>query len=179
MDVAMAVEKKISKGKDVVPAAILYYHIDDPLAEGKNDLQPEDIDKAIRSELKMTGMVSDNTEIIRMMDKDIGTHSDVIPAGIKKDGSLSATSQVFSDKGYQALREYTSGLIKNYGKKILDGEIGVNPYKDDKKDSCKYCAYKTICGFDERIPGFETRTMELDDKAAMEKILALSQGEKE
>ena len=172
MDVAMAVEKKISKGKDVVPAAILYYHIDDPLAEGKNDIQPDDIDKAIRNELKMTGMVSDNTEIIRMMDKDVGTRSDVIPVGIKKDGSLSSASSVFSDQGYEALREYTSGLIRDYGRRILDGEIQVNPFKDDKKDSCKYCAYKTICGYDERIAGFEKRSMELDDKAAMEAIMA-------
>ncbi len=175
MDVAMAAEKKLSKGKEVVPAAILYYHIDDPLAEGKNDLQPEDIDQEIRSELKMTGMVSDNTEILRMMDKDIGTTSDVIPAGIKKDGSLSAKSQVFSDEGYTALRGYTQDLIRDYGKKMLNGEIKVDPFKDDKKDSCKYCAYKTICGFDERIPGFEKRTMELDDTAAMERIMMLEQ----
>lgn len=171
MDVATAVEKKNAGGKEIVPAAVLYYHIDDPLAEGKNDISADDINSAIRNELKMTGMVSDNTDIIRMMDSEIGTRSDVIPAGIKKDGTLSATSQTFSEQGYAALQSYTKKLIKDYGRRILSGDIEVNPYKDDKKDSCKYCAYKTICGYDERISGFEKRIMELDDKGAMEKIL--------
>ena len=40
----------------------------------------------------------------------------------------------------------------------------------DSRESCKYCEYKGICGFDNKIPGYSKRKLELSDKEAMELI---------
>ena len=60
--------------------------------------------------------------------------------------------------------------IREFGKSILNGDIKVNPYEMDSRESCKYCEYKGICGFDNKIPGYSKRKLELSDKEAMELI---------
>ncbi len=171
MEVAMAAEKKLSGGKDVVPAAVLYYHIDDPMAEGKNDLQPDDIESDIRNQLKMTGLVNENMDIIKMLDNDMTSKSDIIPVTLKKDGSIGAYSQTILPEDYGALRRYAGDKIKEFGRRILDGDVEINPYEKGQSGSCTYCAYRSICGFDERIPGFSMRDLPLDDSSAKEAII--------
>ena len=56
--------------------------------------------------------------------------------------------------------------VRDFGKGILNGNIDINPYEMDQRSSCKYCAYRSICGFDEKIPGFSMRNLELQDKDA-------------
>ena len=51
MNVAVAVEKKVSAGKDVVPAAILYYHVDDPLIDAKSGMEEGDINRKIKNNI--------------------------------------------------------------------------------------------------------------------------------
>ena len=171
MEVAMAAEKKLSKGKDVVPAAVLYYHIDDPMAEGKNDLQPDDIEADIRNQLKMTGLVNENMDIIKMLDSDMTSKSDIIPVSLKKDGTVGAYSQTILPEDFNALRSYTADKIKEFGKRILEGDVEVNPYDTGTRSSCDYCVYRAVCGYDEKVPGFSMRDLPLDDNAAKEVII--------
>ena len=170
MNVAVAAEKKISGGKDVAPAAILYYHVDDPMAEGKADMQPDDINEAIKDELRMTGLVSDNDDIIQLLDTGLNAKSDVIPVAYKKDGSFTANSQVISNQDYSAVSSFVNKKIREFGTRILSGDIEVNPYEAGGRSSCTYCQYRTICGYDNKIPGYETRQLDMDEGAAMEAI---------
>ena len=43
--------------------------------------------------------------------------------------------------------------------------------------ACKYCAYRSICGYDERIKGFGKRKLDISDDEAMARIL--SEGSKD
>ncbi len=170
MNVAAAAEKKLSGGKDVIPAALLYYHVDDPLIDGSDNLQPDDIDKAIREELKMTGLVNEDNEVIQLLDSGLSGKSDVIPVSYNKNGSLSATSQTISDDNYVKLSDYVNKKIKEFGKRILDGDIEVNPYEAGTRESCTYCQYRSICGFDLKIPGYKKRQLDMDDSKAKDAI---------
>lgn len=170
MDVALAVEKKISGGKNVVPAAILYYHVDDPVVAGSSNLQPGDIEQMIREELRMTGLVNDDQSIIQMLDEGCIPKSDVIPVTFNNNGTLKATSQVISSEDYSHVSTYVDKKIREFGKRILDGDIRINPYEMGQRSSCKYCQFKTICGYDEKIPGFTTRELEMKEDEAMERI---------
>ena len=49
--------------------------------------------------------------------------------------------------------------IKETGKAILEGNIAVNPCEQGSYQSCTYCDYKAVCGFDEKIPGYEYRVL--------------------
>ncbi|SFC39952.1 PD-(D/E)XK nuclease family protein [Butyrivibrio sp. YAB3001] len=179
MNVALASQKKISSGKDVIPAAILYYHVDDPITEGKADMEPADINQKVIEELKTTGLVNENADIIQMLDEGLSSKSDVIPVAINKNGSLAASSQTVSYKDYNAITDYVGKKIKEYGKRILNGDIAVNPYEQGERSSCTYCEYRAICGYDEKIPGFSMRKLELNDKDALEAIRSEFEGKED
>ncbi len=171
MNVAVAHQKSLNPGKEIVPAAILYYHVEDPMVEGKADTVTDDINNEIISQLKMTGLVNDNTEIIKKLDSGFSTKSDIIPVEFKKDGTPTARSQTASEQEYSAISSYVNKKIKEFGRKILDGDITINPYDDGKRQSCTYCTYRHICGFDERIRGFATRKLDMSPDEAMAKII--------
>ncbi|WP_034466989.1 PD-(D/E)XK nuclease family protein [Butyrivibrio proteoclasticus] len=170
MDVAIATEKKLSGNKNVVPAAILYYHVDDPVVAGKGDLHPEEINEMIKQELRMTGLVNEDQAIIQMLDEGLTAKSDVIPVELKKDGTLSSRSQTASRSDYDKISAYVHKKIKEFGNRILDGDIAVNPYEMGTHGSCTYCQYRSICGYDEKIPGFNKRKLDISDQDAMEII---------
>ncbi len=170
MNVATALEKKISGNKEIVPAALLYYHVDDPMAEGGSDLQPDVINESIREKLRTTGLVNENMDVINLLDEGLSGKSDVIPVELKKDGSPTSRSDTVTASDYQAIASYTEKKIREFGKSILNGEIGINPYELGDRSSCTYCAYRSICGYDERIEGFEKRKLD-DDKAKALEII--------
>ena len=170
MNVATATSRKMSGGKEVLPAAILYYHVDDPMAEGKNDLQPDVINEEIKQKLKMTGVVSERMDVIQMLDGSINGKSDIIPVEFKKDGSLSSRSATLSDSDYGAISRFTEKKIREFGKSILNGNIEVNPYEMGDRSSCTYCSYRSICGYDESIKGYSKRNLDISSNDAMEII---------
>jgi ATP-dependent helicase/nuclease subunit B len=179
MNVAMAAQKKISGEKEVVPAAILYYHVDDPLIDGNLGMTPEEINKKIIGELKTTGLVSDDIGVIRLLDENIGKSSDVIPAGVNNDGSLSRYSKIMGAADYKAISDYVRSKTKEFGQRILDGEIQVNPYEQGEKVACTYCGYRSICGYDENIHGYSMRTFDMKDDDALEAIRNSSKSKEE
>lgn len=165
-------EKKDQKKKGdtrVIPAAMLYYHVSDPMTEtdkGQPDIS--EINEAILDELKMTGMVSDDEEVIRLLDKDFETKSCVIPVAKKKDGSFTQASSVLSDKDFRTISDYVNHKIRELGVSILDGDIGLNPYEQKGGEACTYCDYKSVCGFDKKLgAGLVRHLEELDQEAAM------------
>ena len=170
MNVAAAATAKNSGGKEVVPAAILYYHVEDPMVKGTADLQPDVINKEILKELRTTGLVNEKQEIINMLDNSIDGASDVIPVGYTKAGSLTASSSTVSSEDYSAISGFVDKKIREFGRNILNGDIKVNPYEMDNRDACKYCGYRGICGYDDKIPGYSKRELDLDDKDALERI---------
>ena len=170
MNVATAASKKIFGGKEAVPAAILYYHVDDPMVSGSGDLQPDVINSEIIKALRTTGLVNENRDIINMLDSSINGTSDVIPVGFNKSGDVTAASSTVTNEDYSAITRYVDKKIREFGRNILNGDIKINPYEMDGKGACKYCEYKGICGFDEKIPGYSRRKLDLDDKEAMEFI---------
>ena len=96
--------------------------------------------------------------------------SDVIPVSINKDGSLSKSSKSMGLNDYKAISEYVRSKTKEFGQRILAGEIQVNPYEQGERGACMYCGYRTICGYDENIHGYSMRTFDMSDNDALEAI---------
>ena len=120
----------------------------------------------------MTGLVNESDSVIQLLDEGLSGKSDVIPVTYKKDGSLSAVSQTVSKEDYDIISSFVNKKIRDYGKRILNGEIEVNPYEAGGRESCTYCEYRSICGFDPKIPGYKKRQLDMDETAAMEAIRA-------
>ena len=64
------------------------------------------------------------------------------------------------------LQKYMYIVIKQISKEILSGNIDLKPYYKDKKTPCKYCDYKSICGFN--MGGCENSYNYIDKKSKEE-----------
>ncbi len=165
MNAALELEAKKHKDKAIVPAALLYYHVDDPMVETAKELSEDELNQQIRQKLRMQGVVNAQETILEKLDRYASDKSEVIPVERKKDGTLSARSSVMSSEELQLISDYVNHKVRHLGREIVEGHKEINPYEADKKDACEYCAYKKVCGFDPSLPGFEKRKIEETEDA--------------
>ncbi len=163
-----AIEKvqKENPKKHVLPAAMLYYRVTDPMVEVDGEPLEGEVEQKIATALKMKGVVNSEWEILQGLDGtlDAGAGSMVIPVRLKKDGMPDAKSHVMSTEEMQLVSDYVSAKVRSIGREILDGNISLNPYKMKDKEACTYCAYKNVCGYDPLLPGCHPRQLETFDK---------------
>ncbi len=165
LEAALDAARKRYPGKEAVPAALLYYHIDDPIIEGEKAISDEEIEAHIRKALRTKGIISADSEIISGLDKSGNQKSDIIPVDYLKDGSYSKSSEVTDPENMQLLSDYAGYKIKSIAKDIIAGKIALNPIELKNSpsqvvmDSCAYCDYKHVCGFDKHMPGYQKETI--------------------
>ncbi len=117
-------------GKEVVPAGMFYMPIDDPMLKdvkaGKN------IDELMQKEFTMNGLMNGDEPV----------------PDITKDKNMKNTvPKRYFDYMYKAVKD----KIMEYGRRILDGDTELKPYKLDAVTSCDYCEFAPVCGFDIRM----------------------------
>ncbi|MCI9594686.1 MAG: ATP-dependent helicase [Lachnospiraceae bacterium] len=159
MDAAMELQERRCPDKEVVPAGLFYYNIQDPMVEKTEVMTPAEIEAQIKKQLKMNGLVNSDLEVIQRMDREIEGESDVIPVAVKSGMIQEARSSVASGKRFGFLREYVRGRCKKVGQEILQGGIGLLPYKQGTRTGCDYCPYHAVCGFDKKTSGFGYRKL--------------------
>ncbi|MEY7999086.1 helicase-exonuclease AddAB subunit AddB [Clostridium sp. Mt-5] len=139
---------------DAIPAGILYFKLDDPIIKSSGDIPDDKIEERITKSLKMNGLLLNDPDLVKKMDRDMEKSSDIIPASVKKDGSLSKSkSSLATVEQFQLLRKYVRDTIENLCEKMLEGNIEVTPYKNKNRSACSYCIYSAICQFDTSIRG--------------------------
>ena len=61
--------------------------------------------------------------------------------------------------------------VGRHPEQIQDGDIEIRPYSLGDKNGCGYCPYRSVCGFDEKVPGYEYNELEkLDNQTALDKM---------
>ena len=113
-------------------------------------------------ELRMKGLSSEDPGILDRMDHNAGgvkNPSIVFPLSYNKDGSCSKNSAVTSEENLRLMLDFTREKMQEIGDRILEGEAAIRPYVLGNKKGCEYCAYRAVCGFDERIWGYEYRKL--------------------
>ena len=157
MNAAMELEKKKHPGREIVPGGLFYYHIDDPVIEVTGEMTELEIKDAVLKELKPDGVVNSEEAIYRAMDDVFESKSDVIPVELKKSGELSSRSSIVTTEEFDILKEYVNKSIIEKGNEIYSGNVKVSPFVEGQSSGCEYCPYKSVCGFDVKINGFEER----------------------
>ena len=163
MNEAMKRAGKLHPGKEAVSAAMLYYHVDDPVVEGTVKMSPEEINGKVREALRMKGVINSDGEILEALDTTKSAKSDCVTLDYDSKGGLKSTTNALDSVQMKLLSDYASYSLKTMGVRIKKGEIPLNPYASGNMDSCEYCAYKDVCGFDEKIPGYTKRNLSKDN----------------
>ena len=173
LNAAEGLQKKKHPDKEVIPAAVLYYHVQDPMIRGEGETpSPEEIQEKLRRELSMTGVVNCEENALDLLDREFAGKSEVIPAERKKDGSLSARSSVAGTEQFHRLSDFVNHKIREIGRSIVEGDISVNPYEKGQDKACTYCPYTSVCGFDTRVEGYQVRQITISKEEAMSQIMS-------
>jgi len=160
----------VCKIEDLMPAGVLYFSLLEQMVKSDKKLSEEEIEEKIKANFRMKGLIVADINIVKMHDKNIESGSSkLIPAYIDKSGNLSykMTSGV-TESQFEDLQKYIYKTIKEIAKEIYSGKIDLLPSYNDGKTPCKYCEYKSICGFDY---GFCKNTYNYIDKKSKEEIL--------
>ncbi len=147
---AMELEQKRHPQKDVEPAGIFYYNIQDPLIQSDSKEGTEATEQKILKELRMNGLVNSQREILEKLD----ATGESLPVSIKKDGTLSKTSSVATKEQFAQMMQFTKKKMKKLTEAIQQGTAQANPYELGNKQACTWCPYQAVCGFDESVKGY-------------------------
>ena len=160
-------EKKYPKDQ-VQPGGVLYYQVKNPYVKKS---ETEDTEEAVFKALRPNGEVNAAPVMIGAMDRSLlaesaGTahlmpscKSKVIPVETTKDGSLGARSSVLTEAQFRELMDAADRKIAELAGDIMNGRMDVSPYELKGRTACTFCDYRSICGFDRRIPGYEYRKL--------------------
>lgn len=167
LNAALDVEKRKYPDKEIIPAGIFYYRIQDPVVDRKE--KDEDVEKSLLKELRLDGLVNGDEAVISHLERDLTGSSLLIPVGRNKDGSLSKNSRALPGDTFRAVLKYAQEKEMNIRDEISSGEAAAAPYEMGGDTGCDFCPYRDICGFDIRIEGCGYRRVE---KYSMEEAVA-------
>ncbi len=143
---------KAAQGNNKVPAGVFYFLIKEPMLD--LDKLKNKSKEAIATEMfklyKMNGLLVDDEDTIKALDKNVEGHSQVIPYQATKDGGKGS---IVTRDEMVALQDVIDKKIKDLCKELLNGEIPLRPMKVKTKSACTYCKFKGICRFDTVFEG--------------------------
>ncbi len=179
LNTALEIERKKQdkeqEGKQVIPAGVLYYRMDDPLvevdlSEAMNAAEEDQlIEMEILNKLTPDGLVNKGANVLELLDHTFDNKSYAVPVTKDSKGEIKKTSKAVDQSELETICAFTSKKIQELGTKMADGIIEVKPYQKKDGSGCMYCKFNQICGFDIKIPGYSYRKVsEAKQEAALE-----------
>ena len=147
------------------PAGILYMPAAEPSVSVERGAGEEKIKEEADKQLKMSGVVLSDQEIIQAMEA--GARGKFIPASLNKDGSLGRYSSTLDREGLQTVLAYVKRVVATMGEALLEGRVEAAPHLKNRS-ACRYCPYSPVCGKE-----FTAKDVELDKttpQQALEKM---------
>ena len=132
--------------KNIVPAGVLYMPAIKPVVGAELSDDDKKLDSELRKKLCMNGIVLDNVDVIEGMEKE--GKSVFIPVGIK-DGKIKKSDSIVSLAQMGILMRYVEKLIREMGESLRQGEVCSNPLAVGETNSCQWCPYGSVCGFED------------------------------
>lgn len=153
-----------NQDKQVIPAGVFYYNLDDPIVA-----KTEDYEEEIKKKLRMNGLVNASKEVVPLLDSAFfdgsvdslapSVKSKIIPVETSKTGDFSKRSSIASMEQFKELQGYINELMHHFSIEIMEGRVRHNPYQLKSKEACTYCKYASVCGFDCKIEGYKYRKL--------------------
>ncbi|WP_047982479.1 helicase-exonuclease AddAB subunit AddB [Ornithinibacillus contaminans] len=159
-------------GKKATPAGVLYFHVHNPMISGTQNMTDEQLEEEIFKSYKMQGLLINQEQVIQLMDTSLesGT-SQIIPAGIKKDGDFSKNSKIASEETFTSLQQHIHQLMMNAGIDMTEGAVHLNPYQRKQQVACTHCPFLSVCQFDTSLDSNSFRKLpELKEEEVLMKI---------
>lgn len=176
MDYVLQREKERNPNREVLPSALFYFTMDNPVIPYEEDFDPE---KERIKAFKPSGLVNLSEESLSHLEKR-EEESLLLPVQCKN-GEVEEKGAAVSSEKLKALLEFAKKEMLEGAKRIKEGEKGISPIrKEGDITACSYCPYHSICGFDEDLPNFRYRNPDSrTDEELWEEILKKTKGKTE
>lgn len=131
------------------PAGVFYFHVKEPQVDASRiSHEPGSpafeakLEDEIRKSFMLDGAVIDDPEIIRQL---AGEDERTIP--------LKSEKSRYSQEAFMDFKRKVDEKIDVMCRELSQGNIDITPLKIKENTACKFCEYKGICMFDNRIEG--------------------------
>lgn len=140
----LALEKDKSKYEEMVASGALYVPTKIPKISSDKPISKEEMPEIIDKNLRRSGLVVENMQIIQKMEKN--NPFVYLPIKIKKDNTINS-SVVTSSDNFTFVKEFVEEKLKEITSELMSGEVEPNPYTYKNKSPCDYCDFINCCGF--------------------------------
>lgn len=133
-------------GMPVVPSGVLYLPARDVIVSEKRDASAAKIESDIQKELRRSGLVLEDAQVLRAMEHDALEKPVYLPITLKKDGTI--TDGVATAHELGRLGRYTEHLLEQIAGELARGNVDADPaYRTPQDGACRWCAYASACYF--------------------------------
>ena len=157
LDAVMRKEQRKHPDKEIVPAGMFYYQIQDPILERRGT--DGGSEAAVLEALRPKGVFNGEERVVSLFQKEREEDgkSKWIPAVMKDGAPVPGKSAAISGKQFEHLRNFVYRQMERFGSAIAAGEISARPYRRKDRTGCDYCEFQSVCGFDRKLSGYEYR----------------------
>ena len=151
-------------GQEVVPAGVLYLPARDVILRADRNISPEKLRDAMQKELRRSGMVLSQPEVLQAMEHDALEAPCYLPLRISKDGGISGGVATAEQLG--KLGGYVNRLLHQIARELESGNIDADPCSRGPQDSaCTYCEFASACYFEDGRNGDKMRYLHKTSEA--------------
>ncbi|MBT9133912.1 MAG: ATP-dependent helicase/deoxyribonuclease subunit B [Firmicutes bacterium] len=149
-------------GQTALPAAALYFRVQDPILSSSMPLSLEDAEQQSRKEFRFQGVVVADKTVVSLLDHSAGDESSIVPVKITGKGDISGVS-AWTTEQLEAMLAHLEDCLRQAGEEIVAGEVAALPYRLAKDTACTFCEFLPVCQFDLRQPDSQYRQLEKHD----------------
>ncbi|MCL2487515.1 MAG: PD-(D/E)XK nuclease family protein [Oscillospiraceae bacterium] len=134
------------------PAGMLYLPARLPLVKVDRPADPDDVAARQIKTMRMSGLLINNEEVLRAMEP--GLAGLYIPAKAGKSGALNHSDALATLTQFGQLKLRMEQLLADMAQTLLEGDVAAEPLTG-LADSCGYCDYGAVCGYEPGQPARE------------------------
>lgn len=158
LDAVMRREQKRHPEKEIVPAGMFYYQIQDPVL--LRDAVGNNWEDAVLETLRPKGLFNGDKKVTSLLQGETEDGvSKWIPAVIKDGEIVRGKSSSASKEQFAHMRNFVVRKMQEFGLKIAGGDVCARPYKRKDRTGCDYCEFQAVCGFDRKTAGYDYKRL--------------------
>jgi len=128
-------------------AGVYYFTLDEGIM-AMQSMDPNEVERKRRDSFRLVGLAPDDMELLKAQSPDF---SRVLNVRATKEGAFYKGAQVTDEKGFQALMDRALERAGAHLDGIRAGRAEIAPVRFRQQNPCRYCDWKTICLFEERM----------------------------
>lgn len=135
-------------GMPVVPAGVLYLPARNEILRQERNISPEKLQKAMEKEMRRSGMVLSQPEVLQAMEHSALESPSYLPIHVGKEGTISGGIATAAQLG--KLGRYVEKLLHEIAREVSQGNIDADPCSHGPQDNaCTYCEFASACCFED------------------------------